>query len=136
MRRVSIFLLCFLFDVLSAQNSVVYVDLTTHTEVGWSNQNYAHFAFPRSSVNARNLVHLMGGVYPSRIVEIDSLGLRLRVWLSLGIDSAAVMHDAQCVYSLGCDSVTCSYLVTDIKDISYELGEMSLAPNPTNGLVI
>jgi len=37
--------------------------------------------------------------------------------------------------SLGCDSVTCSYLVTDIKDISYELGEMSLAPNPTNGLL-
>ncbi len=37
--------------------------------------------------------------------------------------------------SLGCDSVTCSYLVTDVKDISYELGEMSLAPNPTNGLL-
>lgn len=37
--------------------------------------------------------------------------------------------------SLGCDSVTCSYLVTDIKDISYELGEMSLVPNPTNGLL-
>jgi hypothetical protein len=37
--------------------------------------------------------------------------------------------------SLGCDSVTCSYLVTGVKDISYELGEMSLAPNPTNGLL-
>ncbi len=37
--------------------------------------------------------------------------------------------------SLGCDSVTCSYLVTEVKDISYELGEMSLAPNPTNGLL-
>lgn len=37
--------------------------------------------------------------------------------------------------SLGCDSLTCSYLVTDIKDISYELREMSLAPNPTNGFL-
>ena len=37
--------------------------------------------------------------------------------------------------SLGCDSVTCSYLVTDVKDISYELREMSLAPNPSNGLL-
>jgi hypothetical protein len=37
--------------------------------------------------------------------------------------------------SLGCDSVTCSYLVTGMEDLSYELGEMSLAPNPTNGLL-
>ena len=37
--------------------------------------------------------------------------------------------------SLGCDSVTCSYLVTDVKDISYELREMSFAPNPSNGLL-
>jgi hypothetical protein len=37
--------------------------------------------------------------------------------------------------SLGCDSVTCSYLVTGQRAISDELGEMSLAPNPTNGLL-
>lgn len=38
--------------------------------------------------------------------------------------------------SLGCDSVTCSYLVTGVtKDKALEAGDMSLVPNPTNGLI-
>lgn len=38
--------------------------------------------------------------------------------------------------SLGCDSVSCSYLVTDVKDDINELEEISLQPNPTNGIII
>ena len=37
--------------------------------------------------------------------------------------------------SLGCDSVTCSYLITDVKDLSYSNEVVGVSPNPSNGLL-
>ena len=37
--------------------------------------------------------------------------------------------------SLGCDSITCSYLVTGMEDLSYLNEVVRLSPNPSNGLL-
>lgn len=37
--------------------------------------------------------------------------------------------------SLGCDSITCSYLVTGMEDLSYLNEAVGVSPNPSNGLL-